>query len=396
MKKGLMVIITGGVLLSLTVGTRHSFGIFLAPVTDANQWGREVFALTIALQNLIWGLSQPFTGALADRLGAMRVSMMSMLIYAIGLFCMSQAQTPLMFYFSGGLLVGLGLSGASFSIIFAAIGRTVSLEQRSMALGIAGAAGSFGQFAMLPLGGFLLGSYGWSVALMIMASIMLVSIPLARGMRADQGRVTSHENTSIREAFAQAAQYRDFWLLCLGFFVCGFQVVFISVHLPAYITDLGVTAGVGVTALALIGLFNIIGTLMAGYLGGKRNKSHLLVFLYVMRALIIAAFLILPISDWTVYLFGALIGLFWLGTVPLTNGLVATMFGVGHMSMLSGIVFLSHQIGSFLGGWLGGAVFDATGSYLPVWGVAIGLSLMAAAVHAFIRDQPARLATAAV
>jgi predicted MFS family arabinose efflux permease len=220
---------------------------------------------------------------------------------------------------------------------------------------------------------------------------MLLTIPFAFGMRADRGVATSHDRLSVREAFSQAIQYRDFWLLCLGFFVCGFQVIFISLHLPAYITDLGVAPGVGVTALALIGLFNIIGTLLAGYFGGKRNKSRLLVFLYLMRAVIIVAFLLVPISDWTVYLFAALMGLFWLGTVPLTNGLVATMFGVGHMSMLTGIVFLAHQIGSFLGGWLGGAVFDATGSYLPVWTVAVGLSLMAATVHAFIRDQPARL-----
>ncbi len=391
MKKGLMVIVCGGVLLSVAIGTRHSFGIFLAPVTDANHWGREVFALTIALQNLIWGLSQPFTGALADRLGAMRVSMVCMGIYAIGLLCMSQAHTPLLFTLAGGLLVGIGLSGASFSIIFAAIGRTVSAGQRSMAMGIAGAAGSFGQFAMLPVSGRLLQSYGWDIALILLAGIMLLTIPFALGMRADRGVATSHARVSVREAFSQAIQYRDFWLLCLGFFVCGFQVVFISLHLPAYITDLGVSAGVGVTALALIGLFNIIGTLLAGYFGGKRDKSRLLVFLYLMRALIIVAFLLIPISDWTVYLFAALIGLFWLGTVPLTNGLVATMFGVGHMSMLTGIVFLSHQIGSFLGGWLGGAVFDATGSYLPVWAVAVGLSLMAAGVHAFIRDQPAKL-----
>ncbi|MCY1422168.1 putative MFS-type transporter YhjX [compost metagenome] len=350
-------------------------------------WGREVFAFAIALQNLFWGLAQPFTGALADRLGAARVVAIGGVLYAVGLVLMGLSDSAWSLSLSAGLLIGIGLSGTSFSVILGVVGRAVPAEKRSMAMGIASAAGSFGQFAMLPGTLGLIGWLGWSAALLALGLLVALIVPLVGFLKDRPLPTLGHEQT-LREALKEACSHSGFWLLSLGFFVCGFQVVFIGVHLPSYLVDQHLPATVGTTVLALVGLFNIFGTYIAGWLGGRMSKPRLLTALYLIRAVVIVAFISVPVSVTSAYLFGIAMGLLWLSTVPLTNGTVATLFGVRNLSMLGGIVFLFHQLGAFLGGWLGGVVYDQTGSYDLVWRISIALSVIAAALNWPVRERP--------
>jgi len=374
-------------ILALSLGTRHGFGLFLTPMSADFGWGRGVFAFAIALQNLIWGIAQPFTGALADRFGAQRAIIVGGVLYAAGLVLMGLADSPLSLSLSAGLLIGIGLSGTSFSVILGVVGRAVPVEKRSMAMGIAAAAGSFGQFAMLPGTLGLIGWLGWSAALITLGIMVALIVPLA-AMVKDRPPVSQGPQQTLGEALREACSHSGFWLLALGFFVCGFQVVFIGVHLPAYLVDQHLPAIVGTTVLALVGLFNVFGTYIAGWLGGRRSKPRLLSALYLARGVVIALFISVPLTIWTAYAFGIAMGLLWLSTVPLTNGTVATLFGVRNLSMLGGIVFLFHQLGSFMGGWLGGYLYDHTGSYDLVWQISILLSVVAAALNWPVREQP--------
>ena len=381
------VLLGSALILALSLGVRHGFGLFLPPMSAQFGWGREVFAFAIALQNLIWGLAQPFTGALADRFGAAKVVIVGGLLYAVGLLLMGLSDSPLSLSLSAGLLIGIGLSGTSFSVILGVVGRALPPQNRSMGMGIASAAGSFGQFAMLPGTLGLIGWLGWSAALLVLGLLVALIVPLV-SMLKDRPLPTLGGEQTLKEALHEACSHSGFWLLAFGFFVCGFQVGFIGIHLPAYLVDQHLPATVGTTVLALIGLFNIFGTYTAGWLGGRMSKPRLLTGLYLARAVVIVLFLWAPITQFSAYVFGMVMGFLWLSTVPLTNGTVATMFGVRNLSMLGGIVFLFHQLGAFLGGWLGGVVYDQTGSYDLIWQVSIGLSLLAAALNVPVRERP--------
>jgi len=383
-----LVLVCGAIILTLGLGIRASFGMFLQPMSTDLGWGRSHFSFAMALSNLIWGLAQPFFGAWADKQGAGRVVVVSGLLYAGGLALMPFSTTPLMLDASAGLMVGLGLSGVSFGVILGVVGRAFPPERRSLALGIASSGGSFGQFLMLPFGQLLISTLGWQTALLVLAGTIMATVPLAAAMMEGRRPVATGAQQSLNQALREAGGHSGFWYLTAGFFVCGFQVAFISVHLPAYLVDVRMTPAVGATALALIGLFNIAGSFVAGYLGGRFSKKYLLSGIYILRAVIIALFLVLPVTPLTVYLFAAGIGFLWLGTVPLTNGLVAQIFGVRFVSMLFGIVFLSHQIGSFAGVWLGGYLFDATGSYNLVWIGSIALGVIAAILNLPIDERP--------
>ncbi|MBA2351009.1 MAG: MFS transporter [Burkholderiales bacterium] len=390
-------------ILTLSVGIRQTFGLFLQPMSVDLGWGRETFAFALAAQNLVWGLAQPFAGMIADKFGAGRVVITGSLLYALGLLLMAYADTALGLDLSAGVLIGLGLSGTTFGVVMGVVGRAVSAEKRSMALGIAGAGGSFGQFIMLPYGQTLISSWGWQAALIGFALSTLLIAPLAYGMKNKSAALKNGNEPEISDglksiggpaahsiqpaathsmaaAVRQAAAHQGFWLLTFSFFVCGFQIVFILTHLPAFLLDRGQTPTIGVTALALIGFFNIIGSYGCGFLGGRYSKKRILSALYFGRALVIAAFIALPVTPLTTCLFASAIGLLWLGTVPLTNGLVAQIFGVQYMSTLFGIVFLGHQLGGFIGAWYGGYVFDVTGSYQTIWLSAIALSVLAGLV----------------
>ncbi|WP_295470747.1 MFS transporter [uncultured Pseudomonas sp.] len=382
-------------ILALSLGIRHGFGLFLAPMSSDFGWGREVFAFAIALQNLLWGLAQPFAGALADRYGARRIVVIGGVLYAAGLALMSVADSPWSLSLSAGVLIGIGLSGTSFSILLSLVGRSLPPEKRSMGMGIASAAGSFGQFAMLPGSMGLISGLGWSGALLVLSLLVALILPLAGMLREQRQPEAQGPQQSLGEALREACSHSGFWLLALGFFVCGFQVVFIAVHMPAYLVDQHLPAQVGTTVLALVGLFNIFGTYTAGWLGGRMSKPRLLSLLYLLRAVAIVAFLWVPLSQTSAYLFGMAMGLLWLSTVPLTNGTVAVIFGVRNLSMLAGIVFLFHQLGSFMGGWLGGVVYDRTGSYDLVWQIAVLLSLLAAALNWPVRERPVQRLQAA-
>ncbi|WP_414628413.1 MFS transporter [Pseudomonas helleri] len=381
------VLLGSALILALSLGVRHGFGLFLPPMSAQFGWGREVFAFAIALQNLIWGLAQPFTGALADRFGAAKVVIVGGVLYAVGLVLMGMSDSLLTLSLSAGLLIGIGLSGTSFSVILGVVGRALPPEKRSMGMGIASAAGSFGQFAMLPGTLGLIGWLGWSSALLVLGLLVAMIVPLVSMLR-DRPMPSLGGEQTLKEALREACTHSGFWLLAFGFFVCGFQVVFIGIHLPAYLVDQHLPATVGTTVLALIGLFNIFGTYTAGWLGGRMSKPRLLTALYLARAVVIVVFLWAPLSQFSAYLFGMAMGFLWLSTVPLTNGTVATMFGVRNLSMLGGIVFLFHQLGAFLGGWLGGVVYDQTGSYELIWQGSIVLSLLAAALNWPVRERP--------
>ena len=377
-----VALVCGSLILLISLGVRHAFGLFLQPVSMDQGWGRETFAFAIALQNLVWGVSQPFTGMLSDRFGAKPVVAIGAVLYGAGLWTMSVVGGEGVFILGAGVLIGLGLSGTTFPVIFAAISRLVVPERRSLAMGITMSLGSFGQFAMLPISLGLIVAFEWQTALVVLSILALAMFPLAFGIRNAPAPIAStDEDVSFGQALRDAFGQRDFWLLSLGFFACGFQVVFIAVHLPAFLADEGVGSGVATLVLALIGLVNIAGTYYAGLWGGRHRKPMLLSWIYLGRAAAIAAFVLLPVTATSAYIFGAIMGLFWLSTVPLTNGTVASVFGVKHMSMLAGIVFFAHQLGSFAGGWMGGWLYDRMGSYDIAWGIAIGLSILAAVLN---------------
>ena len=387
-RNALLLMIGSSLVLALSLGVRHAFGLFLPPMSIEFGWGREVFAFAIAIQNLIWGLLQPFVGAFADRYGVKRTVFISAIAYALGLLLMAFASTPSALVLSAGLLIGFGLSGTSFAVLLSAVGRSVVAEKRSMAMGIASAAGSLGQFVMLPGTLGLLEWLGWSSALLVCAALIVLLIPLSRMLHEDLSSTQTEESKlPLLSVLRQVAGHTDFWLLSLGFLVCGFQVVFIGIHIPAYLLDQHLPAQAGTTVLALVGLFNIAGTWCAGWLGGRYAKPQLLAALYLLRAVVIALFFYMPISLFSAYAFAIAMGLLWLSTVPLTNGTIASMFGVRYLSMLAGVVFLFHQIGSFLGGWLGGLAYDQTGSYALVWQLSIVLSVIAALLNLPIRER---------
>ena len=388
-----VMLLCAGLAIGVSMGIRHTFGLFLPPMTNDLGWGREVFALALATQNLVWGAAQPFAGMLADRYGAGKVLFVGSLLYAAGTMLMGYSDSGAELNLTAGLLIGLGLSGATFSVLFGVIARATPPEQRTAALTLVSTAGSLGQFLMVPAGQALIAQIGWLHALTVLGALALVIAPLAFVLSEPQRNAQSdHDTQSIRAALIEAFRQRGFWLLTLGYFVCGFQVVFIGAHLPAFLSDQGLSPTAAVTALALIGLFNIFGTYAFGLLGVHMSKKYLLSSLYFGRAVVIAIYLLLPITPASTYVFAAAIGFLWLATVPLTNALVAQMFGVKYLAMLSGFVFFSHQLGSFLGVWLGGALFDMTGSYAIMWITAIALGVIATIINLPIDERPVSVA----
>jgi MFS family permease len=396
------LLIFGGLMVTFSMGIRHGFGLFNLPITMANGWGRETFALTIALQNLIWGAVQPITGALADRFGALKIMVAGGALYALGLAGMAISTDALSFAFAGGLLIGLAQTATTYSVVYGILARNVTPEKRVWAMGITAAAGSFGQFLMIPVEQGLLSSFGANDALIVLAIMASLMIPIAFMLReSNDGNLNQGDNQTIKEALKEAMGNPSFRLLTLGYFVCGFQVVFIAVHLAPYLKDLSkIYPDVGApfvatTALALIGLFNIFGTYAAGIFGQRFPKRYLLSGIYISRSVAIIAFVYLPLSPTSTYIFAAIMGFLWLSTIPLTNAIVAQIFGVKYLSMLSGLVFFSHQLGSFCGAYFGGYLFDRTGSYLIVWNIAIALGVFAFLVNFPVKERAIqRLATA--
>jgi MFS family permease len=385
------ILISTGVVLTLAMGVRHGFGFWMQPISQANGWSRETFSLAMAVQNLLWGAFGPFAGMVADRYGTMRVVIFGALCYMAGLVWMASVTQPALFILGSGVLLGLALACTGFGAVSGIIGRSASTEKRSWAFGVSGAASSFGQFLMMPVEQSLISFAGWQNALYLLAAaVVFLMLPMSFNLREPKhAAAAGGHHQSIGDALREAVRNRSFLLLVAGYFVCGFQVVFIGVHLPAYLKDKGIAnPSVAVMALALIGLFNIFGSFMAGQLGGKLPKRYLLSFIYFARSVVIALFLLAPLSQWSVYVFAAAMGFLWLSTVPLTNGIIAGVFGLKHMSMLAGIVFFSHQIGSFLGVWLGGYLFDLRGNYDVVWAIAIALGVMAGLANLPINERP--------
>ncbi|MBC7434953.1 MAG: MFS transporter [Bdellovibrionales bacterium] len=382
------VLICGAAIVTLSMGIRHGFGLWLQPVTQANNWTRETFSFAIAIQNLTWGISGIFAGMVADRFGAFKVIIAGAVFYALGLMGMAHSPTPFLFTISTGVLIGLAQAGTTYAVIYGVIGRNVPADKRSWAMGIAAAAGSFGQFLMVPTENLLISQLGWQQALTSLGFAVLLIVPLAFFLREPgfSGGVAPVREQTILQAAKEAFKYPSFQLLMAGYFVCGFQVVFIGVHMPSYLKDKNLSPEVAGYALALIGLFNVFGTYIAGALGQTLSKKYILSSIYIARAVAIAAFIFSPLSPMSVYIFSSVMGLLWLSTVPLTSGLVAQIFGVQHLSMLGGFVFFSHQIGSFLGVWLGGYLYDRTGSYDIVWYIAMALGVFAALVNLPIRE----------
>ena len=382
------VLICGAAIVTLSMGIRHGFGLWLQPITQAHDWTRQTYALAIGVQNLAWGFSGIFAGMVADKFGAFRVIVVGAILYALGLVGMAYASTPLLLSLSAGVLLGMAQAGTTYAVVYGVIGRNVSADKRSWAMGVAAAAGSFGQFLMVPTEGFLISHFGWQEALVILGVAALTMIPLAWGLREPgfaAGAAVQREQ-SILQALREAFKYPSFQLLMAGYFVCGFQVVFIGVHMPSYLKDKGLSPQVASYALALIGLFNVFGTYAAGALGQRLQKKNILAFIYAARAVVIAVFIWAPLSPMSVYLFSGVMGLLWLSTVPPTNAAIAQIFGVSHLSMLSGFVFLSHQFGSFMGVWLGGFLYDRTGSYDVVWYIAIALGVFAALINLPVKE----------
>lgn len=372
------ILFFGALVVTMSMGIRHGFGLWLQPITQAQGWSRETFSFAIAIQNLSWGLAGVFAGMLADRFGAFKVLIGGGLLYSAGLWGMAHTTHPLSFTLATGVLIGLAQAGTTYAVVYGVIGRNISADKRSMAMGIAAAAGSFGQFLMLPVEGLLISKLGWQEALSFLSMLALLIVPLAFALKEpgfSGGKI--HREQSIMQAFTEALKLPSFQLLMAGYFVCGFQVVFIGVHLPSYLKDKGLDPQVASYALALVALFNVIGTYMAGKLGQTMLKKHILAAIYLARSIVIAIFLIAPLSPISVYIFAACMGFLWLSTVPPTNAIVAQIFGLSHFSMLSGFVFFSHQIGSFMGVWLGGFLFDKTGNYNSVWAISIVLGILA-------------------
>ena len=384
------VLVCGAAIVTLSMGIRHGFGLWLQPITQAQGWTRETFAFAIAVQNLSWGLFGIFAGMIADRFGAFRVIIAGAVLYALGLAGMALAATGMLFTLSAGVLIGAAQAGTTYAVIYGVIGRNISAEKRSWAMGVAAAAGSFGQFLMVPTEGFLISSLGWKEALLVLSAAVLLIVPLAFGLRekTTAGAAPVKREQTIVQALAEAFKYPSFQLLMAGYFVCGFQVVFIGVHMPSYLKDKSLPPEVASYALALIGLFNVFGTYAAGALGQRMPKKNILAGIYFARAVVIAIFISVPLSPLSVYIFSAVMGTLWLSTVPPTNAAVAQIFGIQHLSMLGGFIFFSHQIGSFLGVWLGGYLYDRTGSYDIVWYLSIALGIFAGLVNLPVRETP--------
>jgi predicted MFS family arabinose efflux permease len=381
------VLLCGAAIVTLSMGIRHGFGLWLQPVTMTRGWSRETFAFALAIQNLAWGAAGPFAGMLADRFGAFRVLVAGALLYAGGLVLMALATSGVAFTGSAGLLIGMAQAGTTYAIVYGVIGRNIAPEKRSWAMGVTAAAGSFGQFLMVPLDSRLIDGFGWQGALFVLGAAALAMLPLATGLREPAlAGGSARPQQSVRAALREAFGYRSFQLLMAGYFVCGFQLAFIGIHMPSYLRDRGLPAHVAPTALALIGLFNIFGSYGVGVLGQRLPKRLILSAIYLLRALAIAAFLLLPLSPASVYVFAATMGALWLSTVPPTNAVVAQIFGVQYLSMLGGFVFFSHQVGSFLGVWLGGRLYDRLGSYDVVWWLAVALGVFAALVNLPVRE----------
>jgi MFS family permease len=392
------VLVCGAAIVTLSMGIRHGFGLWLQPITQEQGWSREAFSLAIAIQNISWGFFGIFAGMAADKFGAFRVIVAGAVLYMLGLVGMATANTPLGFALTTGVLIGAAQAGTTYAVIYGVIGRNVSADKRSWAMGVAAAAGSFGQFLMVPVEGQLIFQLGWHNALLVLAAAVLLMVPLAIGLREKNlnGPSAVPREQSIMQALREAMRYPSFQLLMAGYFVCGFQVVFIGVHMPSYLRDEGLPPLVASYALALIGLFNVFGTYAAGALGQRLAKRHILAFIYFARAAVIAVFLLVPLSPMSVYVFSAVMGVLWLSTVPPTNAIVAGIFGVQHLSMLGGFVFFSHQIGSFMGVWLGGVLYDSTGSYDVVWYLAIGLGIAAGLINLPVKEHAITRAPAAL
>ena len=384
------VLLCGAAIVTLSMGIRHGFGLWLQPITQAQGWGREEFAFAMAIQNLSWGFMGIFAGMVADKFGAFRVIALGAMVYGVGLLGMAWATDPWVFALFTGAIIGTAQAGTTYAVIYGVIGRNVPAERRSWAMGIAAAAGSFGQFLMVPVEGLLISQMGWQTALVILAAAAMLIIPLAWGLRepALNGPGQVKRDQTIGQALKEAFKYPSFQLLMAGYFVCGFQVVFIGVHMPSYLKDHGLAPQVASYALALIGLFNVFGSYIAGTMGPQIAKKNILVSIYIGRSVAITLFLLAPLTPTSVYIFSAVIGLLWLSTVPPTNAAVAQIFGVAHLSMLSGFIFFGHQIGSFMGVWLGGYLYDKTGSYDVVWYLAIALGIFAALVNLPVRESP--------
>ncbi len=381
------VLLCGAAIVTLSMGIRHGFGLWLQPITMDRGWTRENFAFAIAVQNIAWGVAGPFAGMLADRFGAYRVLLAGALLYSGGLVLMALSTSVAGFTGSAGLLLGMAQSGTTYAVVYGVIGRNVAPEKRSWAMGVAAAAGSFGQFLMVPVETWLISAWGWQNALFMLGCLALAIMPLALGLKEPPQTAATGFQQSVGAAVREAFNHRSFRWLMAGYFVCGFQVVFIGVHMPSYLKDHGMAPGVATVALALIGLFNVFGTYTAGWLGGRMPKRYILSGIYALRAVVISVFLLVPLTPVSVYVFAATMGFLWLSTVPPTNALVAQIFGVQYMSMLGGFVFFSHQVGSFLGAWLGGRLYDMTGNYDMVWGLAIALGVFAALANLPVREE---------
>ncbi|MYZ50960.1 MFS transporter [Malikia spinosa] len=386
----LQLLICSSLILTLAMGIRHGFGLWMQPITQDQDWTREAFSRAIAVQNLSWGLFGIGAGMLADRWGGWRVLLGGALLWTLGLCGMALSESPLAFTLSTGVVIGAAQAASTYGVLYGIIGRQIAPEKRSWAMGVTGAAGSFGQFLLVPTEGWLISSFGWQQALLVLGASTLLIAPLALLLRepatpaAATGATTAQQG--IWQAMREAMAYPSFRLLMAGYFVCGFQVVFIGVHLPSYLKDQGLAPQVASTALALIGLFNVFGSYGVGLLGQRWPKRYLLAIIYGTRSVAITLFLLAPLTPWSVHLFAAVMGLLWLSTVPPTNAIVAQIFGVRHFSMLSGFVFCSHQVGSFCGVWLGGLLYDRNGNYDLVWLISIGLGLFATAVSLPVRE----------
>lgn len=387
-KNPLFIVLCGGAIMGVALGTRHVQGLFLLPMTSDRGWSRADFAMAIAVQNLVWGLAMPFTGMLADKLGSGKVLLSGCALYALGIYLMANATTSTGLILTAGVLVGVALSATTFGVVYGALSRIIAPERRGWALGLAGAVGGLGQFMMVPLTQGLIVAYGWIMALVLMAVLLGLVTPFASALSApEEACAAGQQQQSMSSAIREALSHRGFWLLNLGFLACGFQLAFIAGHLPSYLIDQGLDGRSAVIALSIIALANIPGTYVWGLLGVKYRRKHLLAYIYLFRSLAMAVFVSLPRNEFTVFVFSFLMGFVWLGTVPLTNGLMLQVFGVRYLTTLFGFVFVGHQIGSFFGMWLGGAVFDATKSYDLLWFGAIGLGLVAAALHWPINDR---------
>ena len=388
----ILVLVAGCLIGVVGFGPRSALGLFLPPMSAANSWGRDVFALALAIQVLMWGAALPLAGALADRFGVVPVMSGGAILYAVGLALMAHSTTPAMLNLTGGFIAGFGIAGSSFTLVLAAFGKLLPESWRSLAFGAGTAAGSFGQFLFSPLAVGLIGGFGWQNALLIFSVIVLLIVPLSLALASPRDAAApapgAAQKQSLMHALAEAFGHRSYVLLVLGFFTCGFQLLFITVHLPAYLVDRGLSADTGAWTLGVIGLFNIVGSLLAGWLGDRMPKRYLLSIIYFARSLAVVAFITMPITPTSAVVFGAVMGLLWLSTVPPTSGLVALMFGTRWLATLFGFAFFSHQVGGFLGVWLGGVLFERTGSYDVIWWGSVVLGVVSAIINLPIVEKP--------